>query len=47
MKTIYAHEKELGCIGVYHLLEVVKELGWVAEHAESASNRLRLMTARR
>jgi predicted phosphate transport protein (TIGR00153 family) len=47
MKTIYAHEKELGCIGVYHLLEIVKELGWVAEHAESASNRLRLMTARR
>ncbi len=47
MKLIYSHEKELGPVGVYHLLEVVKELGWVAEHAESSSNRLRLMTARR
>ncbi len=47
MKVIYAHEKELGPVGVYHLIEIVKELGWVAEHAESSSNRLRLMTARR
>jgi predicted phosphate transport protein (TIGR00153 family) len=47
MKLIYAHEKELGPVGVYHLIEIVKELGWVAEHAESSSNRLRLMTARR
>ncbi len=47
MKLIYAHEKELGPVGVYHLIEVVKELDWVAEHAESSSNRLRLMTARR
>jgi predicted phosphate transport protein (TIGR00153 family) len=47
MKLIYAHEKELGSVGVYHLIEIVKELGWVAEHAESSSNRLRLMTARR
>jgi predicted phosphate transport protein (TIGR00153 family) len=47
MKTIYASEKELGPVGAYHLLELVKELGWVAEHAESAANRLRLMTARR
>ncbi len=47
MKTIYRHERELGEIGVYHLLGIVRELGWVAEHAESAANRLRLMTARR
>jgi predicted phosphate transport protein (TIGR00153 family) len=47
MKAIYDHEEELGMVGAYHLLEVVKELGWVAEHAESASNKLRLMTARR
>ena len=47
MKTIYANEEKLGAVGVYHLLEIIRELGWVAEHAESASNRLRLMTARR
>jgi hypothetical protein len=47
MKAIYGHEKDMGMVGAYHLLEIVKELGWVAEHAESASNRLRLMTARR
>lgn len=47
MRMIYDHEKELGPVGVYHLMEIVKELGWVAEHAESSSNRLRLITARR
>lgn len=47
MKVIYAHESDLGCIGVYHLLEIVKELGWVADHAESSSDRLRIITARR
>ncbi|WP_231845145.1 TIGR00153 family protein [Methanocella paludicola] len=47
MQTVYAHEKELGPVGVYHLLAVIRDLGWVAEHAESASNRLRLMIAKR
>ncbi len=47
MQTIYAHEKELGPVGVYHLVAVIRNLGWVAEHAESASNRLRLMIAKR
>jgi len=47
MKEIYGHEKELGATGVYHLLMLVKEMGWVAEHAESSSNRLRLMIARK
>jgi len=47
METVYDHEKELGPVGVYHLIGIIRELGWVAEHAESASNRLRLMIARR
>jgi predicted phosphate transport protein (TIGR00153 family) len=47
MKTIYAHEDDLGAVGVYHLIEIVKELSWVADHAESSSGRLRLITARR
>jgi predicted phosphate transport protein (TIGR00153 family) len=47
MKAIYGHEKELGPTDVFHLLTLVKEMGWVAEHAESSSNRLRLMIARK
>ena len=47
MRIIYAHESELGAIGVYHLIELVKELSWVADHAESSSDRLRIITARR
>jgi len=47
MKAIYAYEKEIGATGVYQILSLVKELGWVAEHAESSSNRLRLMIARK
>jgi len=47
MKSIYARESEIGATGVYQLLSLVKELGWVAEHAESSSNRLRLMIARK
>lgn len=47
MKSIYAHEAEIGPTGVYQLMSLVKELGWVAEHAESSTNRLRLMIARR
>jgi predicted phosphate transport protein (TIGR00153 family) len=47
MKSIYASENELGPTGVYQLLTLVKELGWVAEHAESSTNRLRLMIARK
>jgi predicted phosphate transport protein (TIGR00153 family) len=47
MKAIYGHEKELGPTDVFHLLTLVREMGWVAEHAESSSNRLRLMIARK
>jgi predicted phosphate transport protein (TIGR00153 family) len=47
MRSIYDNEEKLGPIGVYHLIALVKELGWVAEHAESSSNRLRLMIARK
>jgi predicted phosphate transport protein (TIGR00153 family) len=47
MKAIYGHEKELVPTDVFHLLTLVKEMGWVAEHAESSSNRLRLMIARK
>lgn len=47
MKVIYAHEDEISPTGVYQLLTLVKELGWVAEHAESSTNRLRLMIARK
>jgi hypothetical protein len=47
MRTIYGHEKELGCIGVYHLIELVKEMVWVAGHAENSSDRLRLIVAKR
>jgi uncharacterized protein Yka (UPF0111/DUF47 family) len=47
MKEIYRHEKDMGATDVYHLLMLVKEIGWVAEHAESSSNRLRLMIARK
>ncbi len=47
MKVVYGHETELGPVDVYHLLMLVKEMGWVAEHAESSSNRLRLMIARK
>ena len=47
MKLIYANENELGCIGVYHLIELVKEIGWVAGHAENSSDRLRLIVAKR
>lgn len=47
MKTIYEHEKDLGSIGVYHLIELVKEMVWVAGHAENSSDRLRLIAAKR
>jgi len=47
MKAVYGHEKELGPVGVFHLIELVQEMGWVAGHAESASDRLRLIVARR
>lgn len=47
MKEVYAHENVLSATDVVHLLNLVKEMGWVAEHAESSSNRLRLMIARK
>ncbi len=47
MRTIYGHEKELGPVGVYHLIELVQEMGWVAAHAEKAAGQLRLIVAKR
>ena len=47
MKVIYDNEQELGPIGVYHLIEIVMEMGWVAGHAENSSDRLRLIVAKR
>lgn len=47
MKVIYDNEKDLGAVGVYHLIELVKEMSWVAGHAENSSDRLRIITARR
>jgi predicted phosphate transport protein (TIGR00153 family) len=47
MKSIYAHEDELGPVGVNYLLELAREMGKVADYAESSSDRLRLMIARR
>jgi predicted phosphate transport protein (TIGR00153 family) len=47
MRMIYSHEEEMGATGVLQLLSLVKELSWVAENAESSSNRLRLMIARK
>lgn len=47
MKVIYAHEKDLGPLGINHLLMIVTEMGMVAEYAESSSDRLRIMAARR
>lgn len=47
MKTIYEHESELGATGVYHLIELVKEMVWVAGHSENSTDRLRIITARR
>lgn len=46
-KTIYRHENELSPISVYRLIELVNELGWVAGYAENASERLRLIVAKR
>ncbi|MCD1294484.1 TIGR00153 family protein [Methanocella sp. CWC-04] len=47
IKTIYENEEALGTIGVYHLVELVEELAWVAGHAENASDRIRIIVARR
>jgi hypothetical protein len=47
MKTIYDHENELGPMGVYHLMQIVKEPWWMAAHAENSSGRLRIITTRR
>lgn len=46
-KTIYGHERELSPVDVYRQIEFVKALGWVAGHAENASERLRLIVAKR
>jgi hypothetical protein len=47
MKVIFDNEKDLGPVGVYCLIELVKEMSWIAGHAENSSDRLRIITARR
>lgn len=47
MKVIFDNENDLGPTGVYCLIELVKEMSWVAGHAENSSDRLRIITARR
>ncbi|HMK46852.1 MAG TPA: TIGR00153 family protein [Methanocella sp.] len=47
MKIIYDNEKDITPVGVYFLIELVKEMSWVAGHAENSSDRLRLITAKR
>lgn len=41
-----AMEKEVGSIGVYHLLKLTLQVSKIADHAENAGDRLRAMLAR-
>jgi predicted phosphate transport protein (TIGR00153 family) len=47
MKTVYENEKDLGAVNIYILINIIEELSWVAGHAESSSDRMRLITAKR
>ena len=47
MKTVYENEKHLGCVNILILIDLIEELSWVAGHAENASDRLRMITAKR
>jgi len=46
-REIFASEGELGPVGVYHLSELAKTIGEVADNAARAADRLRTMLARR
>ena len=47
MKTVYENEKDLGAVNIYDPDQLIEELSWVAGHAESSSDRMRLITAKR
>ncbi|HIE04637.1 MAG TPA: TIGR00153 family protein, partial [Candidatus Latescibacteria bacterium] len=46
-RTIFAAEGEIGPVGVYHLSELAKAIGEVADNAARAADRLRTMICRR
>ncbi len=47
VKIIFKHEDVLGGAGVYHLAELVKTIGDIADKSEHAADRLRTMILRR
>ena len=47
IKDIYAHEKELGAVGVFYLIELVRTIADIADKTENAADRLRTMIIRR
>jgi hypothetical protein len=47
VRDIYAHEKELGAVGVFYLIELVRTIADIADKTEHAADRLRTMIIRR
>ena len=47
LKEIYANEKEIGAVGVLHLIELVRTIADIADKTEHAADRLRTMILRR
>lgn len=47
IRDIYAHEKELGAVGVFYLIELVRTIADIADKTEHAADRLRTMIIRR
>ncbi|MDA0524005.1 TIGR00153 family protein [Methanococcoides alaskense] len=47
VKDIYAHEKELGAVGVFYFIELVRTIADIADKTEHAADRLRTMIIRR
>ena len=47
IKDIYGHEKELGAVGVFYLIELVRTIADIADKTENAADRLRTMILRR
>lgn len=47
IKDIYGYEKELGAVGVFHLIELVRTIADIADKTEHAADRLRTMIIRR
>lgn len=47
IKDIYGHEKELGAVGVFYLIELVRTIADIADKTEHAADRLRTMIIRR